>query len=163
LLFRISKGFTFSLLAATVQAFLTFYKDRTKEKGLFSHIDFATKSPHAASLGINQSKKNWNSVGDHIPVYLINLNLALEGGADEEMKRTCVEMLEETSRLILDKFVKKALEVRQIERAICWYFHGELLSKCEMSVSIGGFSFCEHKDLNTGIRIGAFLFGSNKY
>jgi len=28
------------------------------------------------SLGINQAKKNWNSIGDHIPAFLMNLYLA---------------------------------------------------------------------------------------
>jgi hypothetical protein len=32
--------------------------------------------PRSESLGANRAKKNWNSVGDHAPAYLINLYLA---------------------------------------------------------------------------------------
>src|SRR5690606_22859203 len=32
--------------------------------------------PRSDSLGPNKGKKNWNSVGDHAPAYLINLYLA---------------------------------------------------------------------------------------
>ena len=56
-----------------------------------------TLSAHEASLGRNQAKKNWNSVGDHAPAYLINLWLA----TGEERYRT---MLEDTFDTITSHF-----------------------------------------------------------
>jgi mannose/cellobiose epimerase-like protein (N-acyl-D-glucosamine 2-epimerase family) len=44
--------------------------------GYFSHLDPVTLDPRSQSLGPNRAKKNWNSVGDHAPAYLINLYLA---------------------------------------------------------------------------------------
>ena len=46
--------------------------------GYYSHIDPVTFSPHDPNLGKNRSRKNWNSIGDHIPAYLIDLILALD-------------------------------------------------------------------------------------
>jgi mannose/cellobiose epimerase-like protein (N-acyl-D-glucosamine 2-epimerase family) len=59
----------------TVDLFDRFYLDKEKG-GYFSHLDPVTMSARAASLGENKGKKNWNSVGDHAPAYLINLVLA---------------------------------------------------------------------------------------
>jgi mannose/cellobiose epimerase-like protein (N-acyl-D-glucosamine 2-epimerase family) len=59
----------------TVKLFDRFYLDREKG-GYFSHIDPITLDPRAESLGHNRARKNWNSVGDHAPAYLINLWLA---------------------------------------------------------------------------------------
>ncbi len=61
----------------TIQLFERFFKD-TKGEGYYSHIDPVLLSPHSSSLGPNASRKNWNSVGDHAPAYLINLYLATE-------------------------------------------------------------------------------------
>ncbi len=48
-----------------------------KERGgYYSHIDPIFLSPVSDSLGGNRGRKNWNSVGDHAPAYLINLCLA---------------------------------------------------------------------------------------
>jgi len=102
----------------TVNAFLRYYyDDGTKpggQKGFFSHIDFATKSPFAESLNNgtadNIAKKNWNSVGDHIPAYLINLILSLENGHDPAFKETCIKILKECTELIVEKFVDKGFE-----------------------------------------------------
>jgi hypothetical protein len=58
----------------------------------------------------NNLKKNWNSVGDHIPAYLVNLILALDplppgGRADlEEMLSHAQTLLDRSVTLILDKF-----------------------------------------------------------
>jgi mannose/cellobiose epimerase-like protein (N-acyl-D-glucosamine 2-epimerase family) len=60
---------------ATVRLFDRFFRDRDKG-GFFSHIDPITLDPRSDSLGDNRAKKNWNSVGDHAPAYLINLYLA---------------------------------------------------------------------------------------
>jgi mannose/cellobiose epimerase-like protein (N-acyl-D-glucosamine 2-epimerase family) len=59
----------------TVRLFERFYKDNEKG-GYFSHIDPVTLDPRSPSLGPNRARKNWNSVGDHAPAYLINLFLA---------------------------------------------------------------------------------------
>jgi mannose/cellobiose epimerase-like protein (N-acyl-D-glucosamine 2-epimerase family) len=59
----------------TVDLFDRFYLDREKG-GYFSHLDPITLDPRSKSLGENRGKKNWNSVGDHAPAYLINLWLA---------------------------------------------------------------------------------------
>jgi mannose/cellobiose epimerase-like protein (N-acyl-D-glucosamine 2-epimerase family) len=44
--------------------------------GYFSHIDPINLDPRDESLGHNRARKNWNSVGDHAPAYLVNLYLA---------------------------------------------------------------------------------------
>jgi mannose/cellobiose epimerase-like protein (N-acyl-D-glucosamine 2-epimerase family) len=59
----------------TVDLFDRFYLDRNYG-GYFSHLDPVTLDPRSESLGANKGKKNWNSVGDHAPAYLINLYLA---------------------------------------------------------------------------------------
>jgi mannose/cellobiose epimerase-like protein (N-acyl-D-glucosamine 2-epimerase family) len=59
----------------TVDLFDRFYLDRNYG-GYFSHLDPVTLDPRSESLGANRGKKNWNSVGDHAPAYLINLWLA---------------------------------------------------------------------------------------
>lgn len=53
-----------------------YFKDHGPNGGYYSHVDPVTLSPHEESLGINKARKNWNSVGDHAPAYLINLYLA---------------------------------------------------------------------------------------
>ncbi|HKM94755.1 MAG TPA: AGE family epimerase/isomerase [Prolixibacteraceae bacterium] len=59
----------------TLLLFEKFFKDE-KGEGYFSHIDPLTFDPRAESLAHNRARKNWNSVGDHAPAYLINLYLA---------------------------------------------------------------------------------------
>ena len=59
----------------TVDLFDKFFLDK-EGTGYFSHIDPITLDPRAESLGHNRARKNWNSVGDHAPAYLINLWLA---------------------------------------------------------------------------------------
>ncbi|QDS94459.1 Cellobiose 2-epimerase [Roseimaritima multifibrata] len=61
---------------ATIRTFDKYFKDSSEKGGYYSHIDPVSLSAHDASLGKNQAKKNWNSVGDHAPAYLINLFLA---------------------------------------------------------------------------------------
>jgi len=62
----------------TINLFNHYFKDETEKGGFFSHIDPITLKPQCPTLGANRSKKNWNSVGDHAPAYLINLFLATE-------------------------------------------------------------------------------------
>jgi anti-anti-sigma factor len=59
----------------TVELFNRFYLDKDGA-GFFSHLDPITFDPRSERLGNNQSRKNWNSVGDHAPAYLINAYLA---------------------------------------------------------------------------------------
>jgi len=59
----------------TIDLFDRFFLDKEKG-GYFSHIDPMNLDPRAESLGRNRARKNWNSVGDHAPAYLINLWLA---------------------------------------------------------------------------------------
>lgn len=60
---------------ATVTLFDKYFKDE-KKGGYFSHLDPVDFDPRADSLGMDKARKNWNSVGDHAPAYLINLYLA---------------------------------------------------------------------------------------
>jgi hypothetical protein len=60
----------------TINLFNRYYLDRSEKGGYYSHITTDTFDPRAESLGHNQARKNWNSVGDHAPAYLINLFLA---------------------------------------------------------------------------------------
>jgi mannose/cellobiose epimerase-like protein (N-acyl-D-glucosamine 2-epimerase family) len=60
----------------TLNLFDHYFLDRSKYGGYFSHISPVTLDPHSPQLGPNQARKNWNSVGDHAPAYLINLFLA---------------------------------------------------------------------------------------
>jgi mannose/cellobiose epimerase-like protein (N-acyl-D-glucosamine 2-epimerase family)/anti-anti-sigma regulatory factor len=59
----------------TINLFDKFFLDPEKG-GYFSHVDPVNFDPRAASLGQDRARKNWNSVGDHAPAYLINLWLA---------------------------------------------------------------------------------------
>jgi mannose/cellobiose epimerase-like protein (N-acyl-D-glucosamine 2-epimerase family) len=106
----------------TLDTFEAMFADRRDGKldGFFSHIDpvtFRWDSPELDKTN-NRSRKNWNSVGDHLPAYLINLILALDplpvvAGANdaaghrkalERLLQRAVEILEVTSGLIHDKF-----------------------------------------------------------
>ena len=101
----------------TVRTFNDFYLD-SKEKnpnfpgqgGYFSHLDYATMRPDSPSLGINQSRKNWNSIGDHIPAYLINILLALDPlpvGRESDLAqfvKICREMLDSCTENIVTRF-----------------------------------------------------------
>lgn len=80
----------------TVDLFHRYFRDHEKG-GYYSHIHAVTLSPHEESLGRNRAKKNWNSVGDHAPAYLINLWLGT-------MEPRYQEMLEETFDTICAHF-----------------------------------------------------------
>ena len=80
----------------TVDLFDEYFRDKEKG-GYYSHVHAVTLSPHDDSLGRNKAKKNWNSVGDHAPAYLINLWLATE---EPRYK----EMLEDTFDTIAEHF-----------------------------------------------------------
>lgn len=80
----------------TVDLFDRYFLD-TERGGYFSHLDPYNLDPRAESLGENRAKKNWNSVGDHAPAYLINLYLAT--GEERYAK-----MLEDTFDTITEHF-----------------------------------------------------------
>ena len=112
----------------TVDAMLTIWGDWTGAKpregelaGFWSHIDAVTFRADDPSLQSNRAgrnncrTKNWNSIGDHIPAYLMNLMLALDppptAGTDEAaaadlagFAADCELILKTTARLIRDKF-----------------------------------------------------------
>ncbi len=106
-------------IARTMATFNAFFLDnRTDEPfankdGWFSHIDYATLRPDRNPIADNNLKKNWNSVGDHIPAYLINLILALdplplaEDPGLAPLLETARDMLLRATNLILDKFFDK--------------------------------------------------------
>ena len=71
---------------STLRLFERHFRDR-RLGGYFSHIDPVQLDPHSSSLGPNQSRKNWNSVGDHAPAYLINLYLATGDPRHAQMLR----------------------------------------------------------------------------
>jgi mannose/cellobiose epimerase-like protein (N-acyl-D-glucosamine 2-epimerase family) len=77
----------------TIKLFNRFFKD-DKLGGYFSHIDPVTLDPRAESLGRNRGRKNWNSVGDHAPAYLINLWLATGEQEYADMLVECADMIE---------------------------------------------------------------------
>jgi len=80
----------------TMDLFEKFYLDKDKG-GYFSHIDPIMLDPLSDSLGQNKGRKNWNSIGDHAPAYLINLCLAT--GNEDYYK-----FLEYTADTITDYF-----------------------------------------------------------
>ncbi|GAA3740169.1 AGE family epimerase/isomerase [Salinactinospora qingdaonensis] len=103
----------------TLRTFYDYFRDSPEAKergfpgmgGYFSHLDPVTRRPDVAALGANRSRKNWNSVGDHIPAYLVNLILALDplprrSGREEleSLQADAIAMLEETVSLITQKF-----------------------------------------------------------
>lgn len=94
----------------TLNTFEDYYRDRD-QGGYFSHLDPITLRPDSPTLGQNRSRKNWNSIGDHIPAYLVNLVLALDpvpqgaGRAGlKALSAQAVELLDEVVSLILAKF-----------------------------------------------------------
>lgn len=125
----------FSDIRGTVLSFIRYFKDNTQFGGFFSHINPDDLRYDSQYLGDNQSKKNWNSVGDHIPAYLINLLIVLEPLVQQrqqyqkqqkqqpqqqgqqqywsedqllsEFLVQCQTILRETSRLIVEKFPER--------------------------------------------------------
>ena len=105
-------------IGRTIRAFNEFFLDRESEYGekaygdYFSHLDYVTMSWDSEALGHNQARKNWNSIGDHIPAYLVNLILALEplpihAHTYEDLHTfidICKKILRITSSIILQKF-----------------------------------------------------------
>lgn len=59
----------------TVALFNRFFRD-PDGGGYFSHLEPVSLDPRSDLLQHNRARKNWNSVGDHAPAYLINALLA---------------------------------------------------------------------------------------
>eukprot|EP00898_Chlorokybus_atmophyticus_P007160 jgi/Chlat1/7445/Chrsp6S07456 len=98
-------------IVRTVEMFDKYYLDtKSGHRGYYSHVDVATLKYDDPHLGDNKSQKNWNSIGDHIPAYLINLICALdpvpEGSSPylQKFLDRCLWIMRETSELILTKF-----------------------------------------------------------
>lgn len=87
----------FNDIELTFNLFNRYFLDKTDKGGFFSHVDPINLSPHCPTLGPNRARKNWNSVGDHAPAYLINLWLAT--GSDEY-----ADLLEQLFDIIEERF-----------------------------------------------------------
>jgi mannose/cellobiose epimerase-like protein (N-acyl-D-glucosamine 2-epimerase family) len=59
----------------TIALFDRFFRD-PDGGGYFSHLEPVSLDPRSDLLQHNRARKNWNSVGDHAPAYLINALLA---------------------------------------------------------------------------------------
>jgi hypothetical protein len=110
----------------TIAGFQDFYRDVSRsgdpcftgKGGYFSHIDPITMRPDSESLGPNRMKKNWNSIGDHIPAYLINLLLAIDPLPEqnenwEKLRSTCWEILDDCVDNILTHFPERSGSARK--------------------------------------------------
>jgi len=76
----------------TLNLFDRFFLDRV-QGGYFSHVDPIDFDPRAASLGADRARKNWNSVGDHAPAFLINLYLATGDERHGDMLATLADTI----------------------------------------------------------------------
>lgn len=106
----------------TISAFNKFWADPPDDggNGYFSHIDPVEFSPDSAMLDRTRTRlqKNWNSLGDHLPAYLINILIALDPlpklGDDPDdrefardlfaFQQICRHLLDATAHLIAEKF-----------------------------------------------------------
>jgi hypothetical protein len=115
----------------TIAGFQDFYHDTlrdgdscfTGKGGYFSHLDPITMRPDTDSLGQNRMKKNWNSIGDHIPAYLINLLLSIDPLPEanenwDKLRRTCWEILDECVDNILVHFPERSGDARNSDGTI---------------------------------------------
>jgi hypothetical protein len=122
--YRISQDKTvFKYICRTIGAFQDFYHDAKREGdscftgagGYFSHLDYVTMRPDANVLrrdGIydNRMKKNWNSIGDHIPAYLVNLLLCIDPLPEHteewlKLRKLCRGILDECVDNIINHIV----------------------------------------------------------
>lgn len=76
----------------TVNFFDRCYLDKDRE-GYFSHLDPVSMDPRDESLTHNRARKNWNSIGDHAPAYLINLWLATADRRYSDMLASCSDLI----------------------------------------------------------------------
>lgn len=78
----------------TIKLFNDFFLDKSEHGSYFSHVDPVLLDPRSDSLGPNKARKNWNSVGDHAPAYLINLWLATGDQAYADMLEDTFDTIE---------------------------------------------------------------------
>ncbi|WP_157315354.1 STAS domain-containing protein [Chitinibacter sp. GC72] len=76
----------------TINMFQKYYLD-PKQGGYWSHLDPVTFDGEAESLDRNRARKNWNSVGDHAPAYLINAVLATDRAEWKTMLEYCADTI----------------------------------------------------------------------
>ena len=76
----------------TINMFQKYFLD-PKLGGYWSHIDPVTFDGTAESLDRNRARKNWNSVGDHAPAYLINAVLATDKAEWKTMLEYCADTI----------------------------------------------------------------------
>jgi hypothetical protein len=110
-------------ITRTINSFEKFFRDDerlgdpcfTGKGGYFSHIDPVTMRPDSDALGKNKMRKNWNSIGDHIPAYMVNLLLAIDplpmshdlDGSWEKLLKLCRFILDDCVDNILEHFPPK--------------------------------------------------------
>jgi mannose/cellobiose epimerase-like protein (N-acyl-D-glucosamine 2-epimerase family)/anti-anti-sigma regulatory factor len=86
------------IIDLTINLFQKYFRD-PERGGYFSHIDPVTFDPRSPALETgghtNADRKNWNSVGDHIPAYLINLFLATGDQKYADMLEDCCDTVVE--------------------------------------------------------------------
>ncbi|MBW6435015.1 AGE family epimerase/isomerase [Actinoplanes hulinensis] len=82
------------IIDLTINLFQKYFRDPDRG-GYYSHIDPVTFDPRSPALDTdghtNADRKNWNSVGDHIPAYLINLYLATGEQRYADMLEDCCD------------------------------------------------------------------------
>lgn len=104
-------------ITRTIYSFEKFFRDDkrdgdpcfTGKGGYFSHIDPVTMRPDSDALGENKMRKNWNSIGDHIPAYMVNLLLAIDPLPMSSDHDDSWGKLLELCRFILDDCVENIL------------------------------------------------------
>ena len=79
---------------ATISLFDRFYYDPAFG-GYWSHLDPISFDGKSDALGRNRARKNWNSVGDHVPAYLINAWLATGEDKYADMLVAIADVIEE--------------------------------------------------------------------
>jgi mannose/cellobiose epimerase-like protein (N-acyl-D-glucosamine 2-epimerase family) len=85
------------LCRSTIAFLRTYFRDSGPDGGYFSHIDPLTFNPLDDDLARNRARKNWNSIGDHVPAYLVQLYL---GSGEEEFRSFLLELQD----LLLTRF-----------------------------------------------------------
>ena len=79
---------------ATISLFERFFYD-PEYGGYWSHIDPISFDGKSDALGRNRARKNWNSVGDHVPAYLINTWLATGDKKYADMLVSIADVIEQ--------------------------------------------------------------------
>jgi mannose/cellobiose epimerase-like protein (N-acyl-D-glucosamine 2-epimerase family) len=105
-------------IRGTIAFFEQYYRDNGKDKGFYSHIDpidFNFDSLWLEpGMGNNRSKKNWNSVGDHTPAYMLNLMLAIQDIPELDKEFNYYKDIQkEMADLILEKFYQKDTYIKE--------------------------------------------------